>query len=325
MKIIYLYPRTSFKTSLRSDTLWGLLCWGIRYVWGEKILLQILEQFREGQPPFLVSSTFPFKRNESSNELFFPKPILKPFQFSTEEINPEIMNLYKKYKKVTYVPLNIFNSFLAGELEEKAFFLKYQSQWKQYKTLAFNKEIVVHNSINRLSSSTFKEGGLYNNEEFFSPGDMGLFFLIKYYDEQYEKLLSGLWKFFEHMGMGGDTSIGKGSFYFKEEEFNELKSVDTPKSWITLSLYLPSTNERLYYVSKKGQLWYQLEQRMGKVGGKLFTTAHFHKKCLQMFREGSTFPILPEQEFYGQIELVKNVSELKHKVYQYGYAFNLTF
>ena len=52
--IVYLRPKLSYRTSLRSDTLWGLICWGISTVHGEKDIKGFIELCKEGKPPFVM-------------------------------------------------------------------------------------------------------------------------------------------------------------------------------------------------------------------------------------------------------------------------------
>ncbi|RMG73182.1 MAG: CRISPR-associated protein Csm7, partial [Bacteroidetes bacterium] len=36
--VVYMKPRSGFRGSLRSDTLWGTLCWAMRLLYGETAL-----------------------------------------------------------------------------------------------------------------------------------------------------------------------------------------------------------------------------------------------------------------------------------------------
>jgi len=101
VKVIYLQPRSAWRAELRSDTLWGLLCWGVRYIWGESKLRNMIGQFDSGRPPFLISSAFPFREEKGEKTLYLPKPINRPFQFSDKDWTPERMKAYKNFKKAS--------------------------------------------------------------------------------------------------------------------------------------------------------------------------------------------------------------------------------
>ena len=58
-------------THIHSDTLFSAFCSGYLLLYGERRLKEsLLEGFVSGNPPFLISSTFPFWRGE----YFFPVP-----------------------------------------------------------------------------------------------------------------------------------------------------------------------------------------------------------------------------------------------------------
>lgn len=121
MKIIYLKPLSGYVTPVRSDTLWGMLCWGIRHLWGEEELTDFLDACIKGTPPFIVSSTFPCKQYDKGWIPFFPNPL--PFPDGHDDnIEEAVINakLRKKYKKAfSYVNLEDFTNILQGSLTAK--------------------------------------------------------------------------------------------------------------------------------------------------------------------------------------------------------------
>lgn len=117
MKIVYLKPLSGYATPLRSDTLWGLLCWGIRHLWGEDELADFIQKCNDGAPPFVISSTFPCKKYGVRWIPFFLNPL--PFPDTQEEDMEKALTnaeFRKKYKKsFTYVNLDDFKKILNGE------------------------------------------------------------------------------------------------------------------------------------------------------------------------------------------------------------------
>lgn len=322
MKIIYLQPRSARRTELRSDTWWGLLCWGIRYVWDEPTLATMITQFNLGAPPFLLSSVFPYRAENGKRTLFLPKPLLEPFRMEDSEMNPEVVKQLKNYKKVAHVSLPIFRALVSGSLTEKDYFLNHSREWQQSPSLMEIKQILVQNTIDRLSGGTPGEGGLYNSEVYFYPPGAGLYFLLRILDPAYEKILAALWPFFEHVGLGKDASTGKGAYFIREESVEDFTVTPSPARFITLSLYSPTPAEMKVFVRDQKKFWYKIATRQGRLGGKLFVTPHILKQPLRMLAEGSSFPAL-DKPFYGGLRLVKDVQDIPHKVYQYGYAFTV--
>lgn len=120
MNVIYLQPLSGYATPLRSDTLWGMLCWGIRHLWGEQELVQFLDACKAGQPPFVISSAFPYKQYKDEEPvLFFRNPLHFP-EVTEQELEPAMENahLRKVYKeKFAYVNGEDFGKILKGELK----------------------------------------------------------------------------------------------------------------------------------------------------------------------------------------------------------------
>jgi len=54
-----------------SDTLFGAICWPWKLLHGEDDLIELLEQYKQAKPPFLISSTFPF----IGKNWILPKPL----------------------------------------------------------------------------------------------------------------------------------------------------------------------------------------------------------------------------------------------------------
>ena len=99
------------------------------------------------------------------------------------------------------------------------------------------RQIVSHNTIDRISGSTLPQGGLFSSEEYYFYKDTGIYFLLDIRDNQVEPKLSALWPFFEHIGLGGDASIGKGSYKFIEEDFSGFSNNPDVKKTLFFFLF----------------------------------------------------------------------------------------
>lgn len=106
MKIyrIIIEPKSSIKFSMSkfptSDTLFGALCWGIRMLYGEKVLKDLLkdfitENFEKNTKLFVLSSVYPVMVNEEIDKklkvFFYPFPLMPDCKIKEIE---EIANLY---------------------------------------------------------------------------------------------------------------------------------------------------------------------------------------------------------------------------------------
>ncbi len=321
MKIVYLTPKSSFRENLRSDTLWGLICWGINTVYSKETLDNFIADHKEGKV-FKISSTYRFFREDENETLLFPKPILEPIdinryfeenKISEKEKKASVIKSLKDYKKVKFIDKETFEKFLTGELNESKYF--FSNLWDK-KIPNFNREDVLHNQINRLTNTT-EEGALFSTSELFANNG-GLFFLMDG-TEEHLKLATGALNFFSHVGFGGDSSIGKNHFDIKIDDFT-FKKIENPNAFISLSLYSPKKEEITEYKKSRNYFWYELEARKGKFGGQFIKAKNFWKDSVLLFKEGSVFPNLNSQNYGRNIQVMKYDDM---NIYQFGYAFNL--
>jgi CRISPR-associated protein Csm4 len=332
MKAVYLKPRTTFRTPLRSDTLWGLLLTAIRAVYNEDAILTIIRQSEQGEPPFIVSSVMPFTEKGGVKEHLFPKPIIKPVVrgkipsvLSREELKRKRLEMdnYKEYKKIAMLPQHIFEDMICGKISEQNF-RDNSLEWKNVQKVNISSEAILHTTIDRLTCTTLElgnEGGqLYYTEDRFvkyenKADTAGLFFLM---DGEMELVEGGL-RFLQHFGFGGDNSVGKGFFDAEIVDF-QLATPVNPTHFLTLSLYSPAESELSHYKTRKNEMWYDIETREGRIGTHFHSTGDYIKKPLVMFKEGSTFPIL-DQKRYGRIHTVKEMESMS--IRQNGFAFTV--
>ena len=314
MKRVYLKPRSTYRTVLRSDTLFGCVCWAIREVFSEARLEELLQEFVSGNPPFLLSSAFPFRDTSGRRIHFYPRPVLAPAEFERPKDVSEAEQ-QKKFRKVKWISEETLSKLTSGTWNEADYYAS--DVWQDEGPNLMDIE-VQHNTINRLSggTGTTPSTGLYSLTEY-AISDGGLFFLLN--DET--DVVESAFGFLEHFGIGGDSSLGKGRF---EIEVTDADLPETPKEadrFMTLSLYAPRPSEMATVRSEEA--WYNLVVRKGKVGGPFLRVEDFWKKSLTMFSEGSTFP-MTEQKPFGHNPIVKGLAEgLPFDVQHYGYAFQI--
>lgn len=283
---------------------------------------------------------------------FFPKPITGVNL--NDASDPEIMAFMKEYKKVKYIEKEIFEKFLSGEYDENILFERFY-KWKKaedelkyieekhinnstreselknlIETYSFNftkglsPTYNLHNSIDRMSGSTLQaegRGQLFWEEEYNSFGNLlinfseeinGIFFLVEANDIS---LIEAPLRLLSHIGIGGNKSIGKGSFNFEIEDFSfNLSTVsDSFNSYVTLSLYHPSKDEVQQFKNESTPLYYEITTRIGKVG-RDFNLEFNEKNPVICFIEGSSFfvkepligQIVPTAKFDDQNDIYNN-------------------
>lgn len=304
MKVVRIYPRTNFHTYLNSDTLWGNLVYAYRMLNDVKKTSELLKEYFSTVIPFKVSSIFPFeikKNNDKEVTYYLPKP------FSGVNIreakDPEEMTFMKDFKKIRYVDKKTFEEFLNSGADDNILFERFLS-WKMYskESNKFNyKETLspsfnLHNSIDRMSGSTLQADGrgqLYWEEEFNSFGNQivktdevqaGIYFLV---DGEKTSLIEAPLRLLSDIGIGGNKSIGKGSFDFDIEDFS-INQPNNHNSFVSLSLFQPNKNEIDLLNDNNVNLFYDITTRFGKVG-RDFNLKYQEKNPVICFTEGSSF------------------------------------
>lgn len=326
-KIVYLKPVSGYKTPLRSDTLWGLLCWGIRHLYGEERLETFIKSYNdtEGVPELIISSTFPYHQDkEGKKTLFFPKPSVPPSEQGSDDksISEKIkMRLQKAENKIAWIEQANFEDILkTGKAPKKA----------SKKPPKEQHEISMHNKIDRLTLSTFKtidgSGQLFQTDNVFwedatnksTEGETrGLFFLADVRDDEALNLLISVLRLYRHFGMGGNRSVGSGFFEPAISNFTLTESSEA-NALVNLSLFQPMDKDLDNldtHFTEGGVYRYELEQRIGKTG---FYPNTQPKKATTFFKEGSILPIdafTMNGRFSGK--LIKNFD----KNFTNGYGF----
>lgn len=309
MKAVHLRPLSSFNNPFPpSDTLFGAICWGIKFIHGEKELEDLLSDFKKGEPPFKISSVFPIK-----NSIYYlPAPMIT--SFSDEDVEDfEDMWRIKESKKKVWLSLGDFNDLINGEKE-------IEDILEGCKEVKFVKDMIQPgNSVNRLSSAT--EGNLFFRSVYRHTENTGLYFLLdaKNKDIQ-DKVISGL-RFIEDKGIGGGSSTGHGNFEIEKiTDFDGLRSPSDAERFMTLSLYIPKKSEWEHFEEDGAEMSYELVKRKGVVEESFSSFENPWKNTVFMFKPGSIFPVIEDNENYGRNPIVNSDD---FDVQQYGYAFDI--
>lgn len=324
---ICLTPRSGFEITLHSDTLFGAICWGIRTLFGEARLLDVLEEFSD-KPPFLLSSAFPWKETREKKEYFLPKPCLNPIlstDFKTlaqsraekgrqtyhtgkfQQI--ELANSYKRFKKLQWLPERTWRKVLKGA-KENDLFLDFLD--KIFRVPNFCESgIVQKNSLDRLANSTAGSGNTFFAPDIGFRKKHGLYFFLKTAD-----IDSYLWPVLQYLqdsGIGPNARTGR-NWFTVEKETTAVFEGTKGESFITLSRCIgldgmDADRSRYKLVSVRSKV----ESRQEFAGEDVW------KDRVTYFAAGSLLIPRKKKDFYGGIVPVKKI--VGKTVYQYGYAY----
>ena len=275
-------PISNFATSLKGDTLFGQICWAIRYTFGNDKLESLLSTYETS--PFLVVS-------DGFAKGYVPKPSLP------SNLLGENNDLKKENRKKVWLKL---------EELQNGDFLK---ALKDEDVLNINKTtIVVKNSLNYKTFST-DDSGVFSpygeSETIISPRD--IYFLIDTNTFSLEELKQTI-KTLSLMGYGKNTSIGKGFFEFSD--FEEINLRNNSKTFMTLS---PSVLES----QSIKESFYEPFTRFGKHGAGI--NANPFKKPILMANSGAVvvFEDNYDKPYIGKA--IKGHSSFENTVHQ-GYS-----
>lgn len=253
-------PVSTFATPMRGDTLFGQMCWAIRYAFGNSRLKELLSDY-ESRPFMIVSDGFATG--------YLPKPKLPSVYL--DEGKDKKANRKKIWLTANDLrDGNFANGKTAKEVGEDYSFT------------------VMHNSINY---QTFKTGdgdfAPYGaSETLLSPKD--IYFLVDNGMFGVNELIKAL-EIVSKSGYGKNATIGKGRF-----ELSDLSEISTEPSKTVISL-----SPFVIHGQNYRKCFYEPFTRFGKQGGERANQNPF-KKPILMADTGSVVTLDETKPYIGK-------------------------
>lgn len=279
-------------TSLKGDTIWGHVVWGIANHEGDDAVEQFLNECKTDKPPFIVSSAFP--------KGAVCKHLLEP-ERRKENFSLEDYEKIKPAKKQKYENASAYFSNAEDASTTENVFSGYQ---------------VMHNSINRYTNTVI-DGNLFAVEELWAGKkenggsekvpfcDFDIYVLSSYDGAKVKRLCE--WAF--ENGYGADASVGKGKISVVGEPVAMQKSKSGNK-YMALAPFVADLNDI-------HDLRADTFVRTGKVGGTFATQLVPWKKTVVLYDEGAVFTSETPIDFVGKI--LENV-HADSRICQSGFA-----
>ncbi len=306
-----------------SDTIFSAMCFSHLQLYGQEELEMLLCNFITRNPPFLLSSVFPFYGEDSPKIFLFPKPHIIPMDIDHEG------GSWDKLKKASYISKTVFedclvngvesilrglsdgNLCLKGETildESEASLLKVEKLYEKRQSPRNTiKRLKPTSTIYYIGATSYTNSGMY---------------LLMNTTEEYIGRIDNVLNLLRDEGIGGERTLGYGRFDFFREKL-EMIEADESEAFVTLSLYHPTEDEVKIFAANVRLLRYKLLTRDGFAlspmikGGK-------RKRRVRMMLEGSVFPRIEGRSLYGGFPKVLSKDKTgSHAVYRYGYAFPL--
>ena len=276
-------------------------------------------------PPFIISSAFPFYRDV----LFIKKPYAR-LKFNQQEFE----RYRKKIKNAAFISLSLFEKFTKGEeisVSEKNFieggFLSdveineriYSVQERPRSSIPrYIPSSVENSSEESTAGEEVKTEIFYTTAVHFSQ-NAGLFFFASFENEEVKKQFDGALYLLGDTGIGGNRTNGYGLFEVeKTEKFdNPFESGDYS---IALSLYHPKEEEVKNGILN-GAHFSVISRQSWIFSG---SACPYRSKKVRMFDEGSIFNGC--DDLSGDIpDITPHIAEetniFPHRIYRYGKIF----
>jgi CRISPR-associated protein Csm4 len=292
------------QTFIHSDTLFSALFIESRKIQQSDYFFDIAQKGK-----ITISSLLPY----CGNELFLPKPIYA----HRTDITSVSSEKYKLFKKLQYIPLSMFEQYIAslkgGDIfdAQKAQNLLNMVSYIETRTNVFinppNDSLPYYVGVTTFASSC------------------GLYFIAGFETEKEQSLLEQLINQLSYSGIGGKRSSGFGKFEISEKillnekaalPYNSLHKILSGKhsTYMCMNLSLARDDE-LDMAVQNG--YFALVRRGGFIQSERYSDTHTKKKLMYVFGEGSCFK-------YAYNGYIADVSQNgSHPVYRFLKPFFL--
>lgn len=249
----------------------------------------LLRAVKDGR--LLFSDAFPY----IGGTYLVPKPMLYVESKKSADVSER-----KKYKKLSYVPVDQLQNFLQGSINVDGLPTAFGSF-----------EQVTKASIRGEEETKPYQVGVFRFDR-----DCGLYVICACEDEEIEMLVSDLLSSLSYAGIGGKRASGLGKFDVCMAKVPALeKMLETDGRYqMLLSTALPE--EEALEEALEGAV-YLLEKRSGFIASDTYAETFRKKRDLYVFSSGSCFP----KRFRGDVMDVSDGGA--HPVYRYAKAMFL--
>ena len=329
---------------VRSDTLFSALTNAYARLFGAEEVARLFSLFPNANnpkisPPVKISSTFIYTQIENKYKYYLPCPAKFPPNY------PEIdLDFFKAYKKIKYLPLNIWqrwyqetgfinnhnnnNQSDAQELEERTKTKNTDGNLTNAGVFNYSKTYKIATypkvSIDRRTAATnFYHTGFTQFNCDPAKGS-GLYFLLCFSEEnqdleKLEKNLKAALYLLGENGLGGERSSGAGRFEVEywgklPPEWQKIVDFGESQHHCLVSLFWRKSLEDEFLNDSS----YELIERGGWIGSP-YSGRQLRRKKVHMFAEGSVFATQPS----GQLAIVTPDGFNKHPIYRSGISLSL--
>jgi CRISPR-associated protein Csm4 len=253
-----------FSSPLWSDTVSGYFMWLVKYAFGEEKMIELIDDFKSGNPPFVLSDGLPAQylptpatlRKTLANYLYGEKGDENEKALMHKLNVNDIRKIEKKIKNTRWIKADLLKRWNNG-----ADFLDVVCEIYRDTGNAFETVVQPHNAINRDSWSSSGDGGNYFEMESTIALCKYLDFYAWVRDDKTATILNQCFKALEYEGFGADRSTGKGRMRLAEPAPANATEMFDKKTDLMMSLshFFPAQNDT------QGIAW-NVDVKYGRVG-----------------------------------------------------------
>lgn len=314
-----LKPLSPWITDLTADTIFGHLCWQIKYDFWNETLEKFLQEMSEN-PIFTISDVLPADR--------LPRPMTE-WDGDMWEQNNEDFETNKNYKKINFIFQKTFKKeFLNKNILEK------EKIWEIKKNIEDEKlyhwlliDIENKNIINRSTENTLEWWIFSIETNNIKNSSYEIRTFIKIFDEEKfknYKILDLLKVIFETTWFWKKKSTWKWVFKIESidknfiENFYGEKNINDLKNILVLSNFIPSKDDSINWnykiFTKFPKMWEEFSSKW----------QNFYKKPMIMIEKWATFEKKENYNWYVWT-MKKDIAINRKNIYHYAYGFTLEF
>ncbi|NLZ58999.1 MAG: type III-A CRISPR-associated RAMP protein Csm4 [Corynebacterium sp.] len=278
-------------TVIHADTMFSALCLETLKTGGSEMLDRLVNLVEEDR--FRISDSMPY----ITDDLYLPKPMI-PIKSSNEGDSVE----KKAYKKLKYVPVDRFDSYLEGKLDVQEANDFFSDKFGEYE-------------VRTMVNLEDEEDAMPYSVGIFQFGkDAGLYFILGFRDEEDRYFVGELMESLSYTGVGGKRSSGLGKFTLKVGKLPQileqgLTQREEGQNFMALSICLPE-EDRMEEILRGAR--YAVVKRSGFISSTDYADSYRKKRDLIVFSSGSCF----SGRFEGVLSDVSDGG--RHPVYSYG-------
>ncbi|WP_025324159.1 type III-A CRISPR-associated RAMP protein Csm4 [Deferrisoma camini] len=267
-------------TPVRSNTLFGHLCWALRHRDGEGALTDWLADFDAA--PLRLSDAFPVG--------VLPRPLVRPLapgeldrwleRHGGDEL--EALSRLKRFRKRRWIAVDDFLALRHEYREDRLYDRWVETPETAGSDAGARTERVAHNQIDRWTGRTPETGGLYFQHDTWYAGDGPHLWVFADPGALGADRLTELMTLVGRVGYGRDASTGRGRFRVEPAEPPAGLFEGAGNRWMTLS--------RGVLTPGMGEPRYRLATHYGRLGADRATGQPSpFKRPILLVEPGSTF------------------------------------